>query len=157
MTERERQAILELLGSQPWVALASCDEAGAPQASMVAVAPARDDQGLLLHLSKLAAHTRNLLRDPKASVVLSEPYHPSSDPQQLARVSFEGEVKPLTPESEGYAQSRQAYLARLPDAEPLFSFADFGLFLLIPSKGRFVGGFGRALSFEWGELFEQKV
>ncbi len=156
MTARERQAILELLRNQPWAALASLDEQGLPQASMAAIALAPGDRGVLLHLSTLAAHTRNLARNPAASIVASEAHRPAADPQQLARVSLDGEVRRLGARDEGYATARAAYLECLPDAEPLFSFADFGLFLLVPRAGRFVGGFGRALSFDWRELVSVK-
>ena len=55
-------------------------------------------------------------------------------------------------ESEGYARGRVLYLQRFPAAEQRFGFGDFTLFRMTPSLIRYVGGFGRASSFNASEL-----
>ncbi|HXH04786.1 MAG TPA: pyridoxamine 5'-phosphate oxidase family protein, partial [Candidatus Competibacteraceae bacterium] len=134
--------LLALLGAHRWAALATLGRNG-PEASWVAYA-LEPGGGVLLHLSRLAAHTRNLLREPRASLAVSEPERPGHDPQQLARVTLFGQVAPIPREAAQYPVLRQCYLARLPEAEPLFGFGDFHLFLLLPERARFVGGFAQA-------------
>ena len=148
----EKECVRHLLGAQRWAALASLGADGRPEASMVAYAMNDSLSEAYLHLSMLAGHTRNLLHEPRASLVVSACDDGVMDPQQLARVSLSGQVSVIEPGSEGYEKARQSYLARLPDAEPLFDFADFRLFLFHIAKLRFVGGFAQAHNYRPGEL-----
>ncbi len=144
MDADNRRDLVSLVKQQRWGALASIGDDGLPLASSVAYALAPDARGFLLHLSRLAEHTRNLLKRPQASLVISLPDHGDGDPQTLARVSVQGQVERLQPDQTEYAQARGAYVARLPDADQRFGFSDFELFLFAPSRGHFVGGFARA-------------
>lgn len=129
-----------LLQGQRWGCLGTL-EGGHPALSWVACA--LDGQGaLLLHLSRLARHTRNLLVDGRVSLALTEPDDGRGDPQTLARITLDGVVEPLAGDNEAYHAARQCYLARLPDAEMLFGFKDFSLFKLTPQTARYVEGFG---------------
>lgn len=144
MDADNRRCLVTLVRAQRWGALASVCDDGMPLASSVACVLAPGARGFLLHLSRLAEHTRNLLKRPHASLVVGEPDQGDGDPQTLARLSVQGHVERLQPGSPGYADAREAYVARLPDAEPRFGFSDFELFLLAPVRGHFVGGFARA-------------
>ena len=88
METTEREKLARVLWGGRWAALATHGD-GVPLASMVAYACEPGFAGLLLHLSRLSAHTRNLLASPFTSIVISEP---DSDrvrnPQTLARVSI---------------------------------------------------------------------
>lgn len=148
----ELENALALLRQQRWAALASVDAEGQPQASMVAYALAPERAELYLHLSRLAAHTANLLAKPACSVVISERDAGQGDPQQLARLSLFGQVAILERGSDEYIEGRHYYLQRLPDAEPLFDFPDFILFRMRVAQARFVGGFARAYSYSADEL-----
>jgi putative heme iron utilization protein len=152
----EREEVLQQLGrlisGQRWAALATVDEKGQPQASMVAYVPEPGFNGILLHLSQLAAHTRNLLESPWASLAIAEPDSGERDPQTLMRASLEGAVDPIARDSDEFLVCKQQYLARLPDAEQLFGFGDFMLLRLQPQSVRFVAGFGRAFSFSGSDL-----
>jgi len=147
----ERQKLASLIRGQRWAALATLAE-GAPAASMVAYVPEADFGGFLLHLSRLAPHTRNLLADPRASLAITEPDPGRGDPQTLARVTIHGTVLQLPRDSHEYAAGRALYLQRLPDAERLFGFGDFMLFRLVPDGARYIGGFARAWSLGGEEL-----
>jgi putative heme iron utilization protein len=146
------QQLARLISEQRWAALATVDEKGHPQASMVAYVPEPGFSGFLLHLSRLAAHTGNLLECPWASLAIAEPDTRECDPQTLARVSLAGPIRPIARDSDEYLKGKQRYLARLPDAEQLFAFGDFMLLRLQPRSVRFVGGFGRAFSFSGSDL-----
>ena len=154
METAERKRLARLVGGGRWAALATYG-AGAPLASMVAYAAEAGFAGLLLHLSRLSAHTRNLLASPLASIVISEP---DSDrvrnPQTLARVSIQGEARPLREDAGGYAEARALYEKRFPDSSPLFEFKDFLLFRLVPREARFVAGFARAYTVSAAEMAE---
>ena len=141
--EAEQQLDLaRLIRRQRWAALATL-HSGVPYASMVAYVPEADFSAFFLHLSHLAPHTRNLLAHPQASLVITEPDTGTGDPQTLQRVSVQVKAEPIARESHGYAQARDHYLARLPDAEPRFGFEDFVLFRLVPELAHYVAGFGR--------------
>lgn len=119
---------------------------------MVAYAMASDASALYLHLSRLAAHTRNLLVNPSCSVVITETDDGRPDLQQLARLAIQGRVEILERDSPAYKKARTAYLERLPASEPLFEFPDFVLFRLNMETLRFVGGFGQAFTYRCEEL-----
>lgn len=144
--------IRKMLLGHRWVALATVDEQGLPAASMVACAPGTEEGVLYLHLSGLAAHTRELRRQPRASLVLGECDTGEGDPQQLARLTLHGRCSAIAPDDIGYAAAKGCYLRRLPDAERLFGFGDFILFRFEMVGGRFVGGFGQAHSYSGEEL-----
>jgi len=152
------QEIKALLRRRRWAALAVLDGDGAPAASMVAYAFDEATEGLILHLSRLAAHTRQILAQPRIALVVGDPDCATdqavSDPQLLARVSLNGLIHPIDRASADYMAARAAYLARLPTAEQLFALGDFQLFRFRPESLRFVGGFGRAHTLDWDQLRE---
>lgn len=119
---------------------------------MVAFALDPDWRGVLLHLSNLAAHTRNLAVSDRASLVISAADDGDGDPQELARLTLSGAVTVVSPAAPGYGSARNAYLGRFPAAEPRFAFADFHLYRLVPERVHFVGGFARSRTLA-GALF----
>lgn len=139
-----RARIVALLHGQRWAGLASVGPDGLPLASQVAYVPEPGAAAVLLHLSTLAAHTRNVLARPHCSLVVSEPDDGRVDPQTLARLTLGGEARVVAPPCERYAVLRAAYLARLPEAAPRFDFADFRLLRVALHDGHYVGGFASA-------------
>jgi heme iron utilization protein len=121
---------------------------------MVAYVPEPDFGAFLLHLSRLARHTRNLLADPRASLAISATDPGDGDAQQLPRVSIQGRVLVVDSASPGYGLARKRYLERLPEARERFSFSDFLLLRLIATEARFVGGFSRAYTLRAEQLRE---
>lgn len=108
---------------------------GDPYCSLVNVATAPDGAPLLL-LSKLALHTKNILADPRASLMLDE--RKDGDPLEGARVMLLGT---LTATSD--AAARTAYLRRHPEAEMFAGFADFSFYRMALKGAHLVAGFGR--------------
>jgi heme oxygenase (biliverdin-IX-beta and delta-forming) len=108
---------------------------GDPYCSLVNVATAADGAPLLL-LSTLALHTKNILADPRASLMLDE--RKEGDPLEGARVMLMGT---LAATSE--AGARAAYLRRHPAAEMYAGFADFALYRMMIGRAHLVAGFGR--------------
>jgi len=108
---------------------------GDPFCSLVNVATAPDGAPLLL-LSTLAVHTKNILADPRASLMLDE--RKDRDPLEGARVMLMGTLVPTAD-----ANARAAYLRRHPDAEMFAGFADFAFYRMTISRAHLVAGFGR--------------
>lgn len=119
---------------------------GAPFVSMVPYAIAADGSGFVVHVSKLAAHTKDMLADARVSLLVTEAEGGGKSAQALARVSVQGAARRIPSGSPDLSGCRAAYLARFPEAEPLFGFADFSIFLIRPDSARFVAGFGEAHS-----------
>lgn len=148
MTEQPRftpvSASRRLVREARAAALATLDAGtGGPFASLVTVATEADGSPILL-LSDLAAHTRNLKADPRASLLFdgrgpgaSEP----GDPLAGARVSLTGRFVRLDPAEAG--ETRRRFLARQPEAEGYAGFRDFAFYRMTIEVGHLVAGFGR--------------
>ncbi len=108
---------------------------GDPYCSLVNVATAHDGSPLLL-ISKLAIHTKNILADPRASLMLDE--RKAGDPLEGARVMLMGRVAATDD-----AKARARYLARHPEAETFAGFPDFGIYRMDVERVHLVAGFGR--------------
>lgn len=146
-----------LVRDQRWLCLGTLSGADGeprPLVSWVAYAAAEDFTCFVMHLSNLAQHTGNLKRRPQVSLAMSEADDGRGNPQLLARLTLEGRVAPVARDDERYESLKGLYLAKLPDAEPLFEFGDFNLYAFVPGKGRYVDGFGQAYSLD-GERLRQ--
>ena len=153
MAKRDHhQQIAGMLRQHRWAALATVDGDGVPAASMVAYALDSGRGCLYLHLSGLAGHTKELLKQPLAGIVISECDGMNGDPQQLARLSLRIRSEELPRDGAAYQAAKECYLERLPDAVQRFGFADFRLFRAEIEGARFVGGFGQAHSYRGEEV-----
>lgn len=156
MQTEDRAALRALVHGRRQAALGTLDATG-PFVSMVlyaleprsGAAPA-----LLIHVSRLSPHTRQLLADPRASLLIALPDVGEGDPQALARVTIRCLATALYPDAPGYAEARAAYLARLPQQEHLFEFPDFLLFRLEPLEARYIGSFAKAFALNAQQLAE---
>lgn len=122
------------------------EPAGFPYGSLVPVAATAAGEPLLL-VSHLAQHTRNLVADGRASLLVQAAS--GGDPQQAARASVIGKVRRLDGADE--AEARTRFLAVHPDAARYFDLA-FQLWALSPVEARYVGGFGAAAWVSGAEL-----
>lgn len=151
----DRAALADLVRGQRQAALGTLAD-GAPFVSMALYALAEPEAGaacvFLIHVSRLAPHTRHLEADPRASLLICQPNTGAGDPQALPRVTIQATAQVIPRESAAYAAGRAAYLARFPQAEMLFTFPDFALFRLDPRAARYVGGFAKAFSLDAEQL-----
>ena len=138
-------ALRSLLLAQQTAALATLHN-GEPAISMVPYALLSEGAGFVIHVSRLAVHTSDMLATPAVSLLVVAPAGSAPSPQELPRASVRGRAKPLSPESAEYADAKALYVARFPSSEQTFSFSDFTLFAIEPRSVRFVGGFARATS-----------
>lgn len=132
--------LLHALLALPVASLGTLHE-GAPLVSMVPVARVPDGSGFLIHVSRMAAHTRDLVADPRVGLLFTAPLE-GQDPLALPRLSLQGVAKAV-PDAER-AAAGAIYLARFPRAELTLGLGDFSFFRIRPASGRLVAGFGRA-------------
>ena len=154
MDTQEKALLRSLFVDQPVGSLATLHQSN-PAVSMVPFVLLEPDL-LAIHVSELAAHTRDMRLHPHVSLMVMQTLAQarSSMPDQAA------EVTPLAlarasasclvehPERGGSAwqQAQQAYLDKYPESEPLCGCGDFSLVLLRIQDIRWVAGFGRARS-----------
>jgi putative heme iron utilization protein len=98
-----------------------------------------DDRGNpLFFVSLMAEHTQNAIRDPRASLLVTEPVPEGADPLAGGRVTLLGRLSQV---DRGVAQER--YLAANPSAAYYIEFGDFVFYRLDVESIRYVGGYGR--------------
>jgi hypothetical protein len=120
---------------------------GDPYCSLVNVASHADGSPILL-ISRLALHTRNLLDDPRVSLMLDE--RAEGDPLEGARIMLSGRA-----EEAGGADAaifRRRYLNAHPSAEAFVDFKDFSFFRIRPAGTHLVAGFGRIVDLNPGQF-----
>ncbi len=119
---------------------------GSPYASLVNVAS--DVRGWpVILVSTLAWHTKNLLADPRASVMVAE-LPAAGDALTGPRVTIMGRFERV----DAGTVSRR-YLARHPAAELYAGFGDFAFWRLEPERAHAVAGFGRIETIPADEMF----
>jgi heme iron utilization protein len=139
-------ALRRLLARQPVAALATLHR-GEPAVSMVPFVWSADAAALLVHVSALATHTRDMLEHPRvALLVTAEASGAGVPPQALPRVALQCDASALPRDGAAYLAAKTSYLGRFPDAAPMFDLTDFSIFTLQPVSARLVAGFGRAHS-----------
>ncbi|HYX46584.1 MAG TPA: pyridoxamine 5'-phosphate oxidase family protein, partial [Sphingomicrobium sp.] len=111
---------------------------GDPYCSLVNHASHSDGSPILL-ISRLAIHTKNLLADPRVSLMLDE--RAEGDPLEGARIMLSGRAAEVT--GDNLKIVRRRYLNAHPSAEAFVDFKDFSFFLIRPSATHLVAGFGR--------------
>jgi len=107
---------------------------------------AADGRGLIIHVSQLAAHTQNMVRERDVSILVAESDGPDKLPHALARVTIEGTARLLEPIDSDYTAARAVYQAKFPNAAGLFAMGDFSLFAIEVTSARLVGGFAQAVT-----------
>jgi putative heme iron utilization protein len=145
MDEVSEQTLARLIRDTRIAALGTIRE-GEPNLAMVAVAFESDFSAFYIHVSRLGKHTGDMEKDSHVGLLFIEADDHRPDPQTLARVFIQG-IASIIPRSDpDYANVKDLYLKRFPEAEQLFSLGDFNLWKITPKGGRFVAGFGRAFS-----------
>ena len=115
-------------------------ETGTPFGALVNVAT--DETGLPLFLfSKLARHTKSLLINPAASLLVAE-LPEQGDALTGFRATITGTLSEVKIDP-------ALYLTKHPYAEMYVGFGDFGFWRMSPQKIYVVAGFGRIQSFNW--------
>ncbi|WP_114971062.1 HugZ family protein [Rhodoferax ferrireducens] len=137
-----------LLNTQRVAALGTLGEDGLPFVSMVPFAVEPLGACLVIHVSGLAVHTRNLQVSPNVSLLVMQAEVAGEPVHALPRVTLIGQATVLERDSAEWTQSRAAYLARFPEAEPMTQLGDFMFVAIHLAGARQVAGFGAARSLD---------
>lgn len=117
---------------------------GEPAAS-VAAAVLDASGAFIIYVSGLAVHTRHLLANPRASVLLVDDETASPNPLARRRLTFACAVQVIPPGTAEHDAQRQALREKFgPTIDVVASLPDFKLLRLAPRSGRVVVGFGAA-------------
>jgi putative heme iron utilization protein len=116
------------------------DPAGYPYGSVASYG--LDERGNpLFFVSLMAEHTQNALRDPRASLLVTEPVPEGADPLASGRVTLIGQLSPVADDDRPRVRDR--YLAANPASAYYIDFGDFTFYRLDVESIRYVGGYGR--------------
>lgn len=135
-THAERARTLVAQISTGTLCTLALEPEGYPYGSLVTVAFENADPIFLI--SGLAEHTKNLERDPRASLLVAE--GSSTDPLANGRVTMLG---PCTRVAEDGGRARAAFFAAHPSSSYYADFRDFTFWKLQVEYVRYIGGYGR--------------
>ena len=137
------------------VCLGTAAADGRPEASVTAAL--LDANGaFVVFVSGLAAHTRNLRENPRASVLLAEPETATTNALARRRLTFACAAQTVAQESAAHAEFVTAFRAKFgPTIDLIASRPDFRFVRLTPPRGRVGAGFGAAFEVDardWNQL-----
>lgn len=156
MQARLSDEVLELVNARRSLMLASTCEDGSPYASYAPYAVGNDC--LYVLLSDIAVHGLNLIREPRASVLVIEDEDSCAELFARVRVNYRMTAEQIEHDSTEWHTGLQALVARHGERpKNLSEHADFRLFRLTPLAGRYVKGFGRAYDLVGGTLAGEAV
>lgn len=113
----------------------------------------RSPYNFYILVSQLAAHTRNLLANKTAAIMVIADEQSTSQIFARARVNYLCEAKRIAPDSPDYTSVLDDYQQRHGKiVEVLRQLPDFILFQLQPQCGQFVMGFGQAYTLTGNDL-----
>jgi putative heme iron utilization protein len=141
---RLSRLLRDMLNTQRVASLGTLNAEGGPFVSMVPFAIEPEAACLVIHVSLLAPHTRNLLTHPAVAVMVMQPEVADEPVHALPRVSMDGTAGRLQPQSPSWHAARAVYLARFPEAEPMTQMEDFHFVAIHLTAARQVAGFGTA-------------
>ena len=137
------------------VCLGTASADGLPEASVAAALLAADG-AFVIFVSGLAAHTRNLRENPRASVLLAEPETATTSALARRRLTFTCNAETVPRESTAHPELVTAFRAKFgPTIDVLAGLPDFQFVRLTPQRGRVVVGFGAAFEVDprdWNAL-----
>ena len=95
------------------------------------------DGSLLILISTLAEHTKNIQHDPRVSLITHDQNNPHIQTQ--GRVTVIGTAQIIADKE----QTGARYLRYFPEAENYFAMHDFSFYRITPLALRYIGGFGK--------------
>jgi putative heme iron utilization protein len=135
-THAERARTLVAQMSTGTLCTLALEPEGYPYGSFVTVA--FDEGNPIFLISGLAEHTKNLERDPRASLLVAE--SGAADPLANGRVTLLGPCRRVDEDGGG---ARAAFLTAHPNSAYYADFSDFAFWKLSVNAIRYIGGYGR--------------
>ncbi|MGA9667114.1 MAG: DUF2470 domain-containing protein [Gallionella sp.] len=106
------------------------------------------DGSLMIFISTLAEHTKNIGHDSRVSLITHE--QRDADIQAQGRVTVVGDASP----ERDREQAGLRYLRYFPEAKTYFEMHDFSFYRIRPVAVRYIGGFGRI---HWVDIGDYQV
>jgi len=145
----ERSRTLVYVGRIGSLSTLSRQQPGFPFGSVMPYAP--DERGRPIFLiSTMAMHTQNLLAEPRASLLVTQP-DAGDDPLGASRVTLLGNVSAI--DKGETAEARQRYLARYANSKYWVDYEDFSFYRMEVLDVYYVGGFG-VMGWVSGEAYQ---
>ena len=142
----------KLLEANRVAALGTIQDDGTPFVSMVPFAVAKELGWLVVHVSGLAAHTRNLMARGNVSLMVMTAESPDKPVHDLQRVTLQANASVPVRGSSQWVACKAAYLQRFPDVKHMTELGDFQFVAMEVQTGRHVAGFGAARTVDAEEL-----
>jgi putative heme iron utilization protein len=128
--------------------MATTSPAGEPTASYAPYV-SEDGGGFLVYVSELAAHTRNLTRTGRASVLFIEDEREAGQLFARKRVTYACRAAEIPRDAPEFEVSMDRFASRHGDLVALLrGLPDFHLFRLRPERANYVRGFGEAFELD---------
>jgi len=134
----ERARTLVHLGRIGSLSTLSRKQPGFPFGSVMPYASDGGGRPIFL-ISTMAMHTHNLVADPRASLLVTQPEF-SDDPLGASRVTLLGSVSTI--DKAEIAAARELYLARYENSKYWVDYEDFAFYRMEVADIYYVGGFG---------------
>lgn len=149
------QALVELKKNCKTIVMSTLSENGHPHCSYTPFC--LDGNSLLIYISELAEHTRNIFSNPSLSVMLIADEADTKQMFARTRLTLTCEAKAIARDTEDYDKLLEQFQSKHgKTVELLRSLPDFHLVRLTPRSGRIVLGFGQAYQLA-GDQLEQFV
>ncbi len=146
--DRTGEIITQFRNSLRTIVLGTVSAEGEPEAS-VAAAVLGQGGTLVIYVSGLAAHTRNLRANPRASALLAEDESAATNPLARRRLSLACTAAAVPRDGAEFLPLVAEFRARFgATIDLLAAMPDFQLIRLTPQRGRLVVGFGQAFEIE---------
>lgn len=142
-----------LLRAARFGSLATLGPDGHPGATLTSLATDSDGTPLIL-VSSLSAHTRNLMADPRASLLIAP--GGKGDPLAHPRVTLKLRATRVARDGEDAPRIRRRFLARQPKAALYADFGDFSFFSLQIEAASLNGGFGKAYELAASDILAER-
>lgn len=156
MQKRIGDEVLEFIDARRSLQLATLADDGFPYASYAPFA--RDDRSFFVLLSDIALHGVNLKQHTKASVLVIEDEGASEELYARVRVGYQVNAEELPVNSSQWLRGIECLAERHGERpRKLAELSDFRLFRLIPTRGRYVKGFGKAYTLAGGTLAGETI
>lgn len=151
MQQRLSAEIIEFINSRKSLQLSTITQDGSPYASYAPFA--LGDQCLYVLISEIALHAINLQHNPQASILIIQDEDSAEELFARVRVNYSVNAELIAVDSEQWHEGITVLTNRHGERiSNLSQLADFKLFKLKPTGGRFVKGFGRAYTLAGGTL-----
>ena len=153
-TDALREEIVRFHAGFHSAVLGTVDSEGTPLASH---APFVTDEAgsFYVFVSGLSQHTRQMLENPRVSLLLLEDERQTDQPFARRRLTYACRATPVPRDLPLWEETLERFASRFGDIiDTLRSLADFQLFQLTPVSGSYVRGFGQAYRLEGADLAE---